>query len=53
MIHDDREEASPVMPVPSSMAARVDGYAWARDTNGESGGSVYASMGKRGSRTCT
>lgn len=46
MIHDEREQASPVMPVPSNMAARVDGYAWARDTIGESGGTVYRLHGK-------
>ncbi len=47
-IHPDREEACAAPAVPADMAAALAGYQWARDTVGESGGSVYRLHGKAG-----
>ncbi|MFD1952480.1 APH(3')-I family aminoglycoside O-phosphotransferase [Sphingomonas arantia] len=44
----EREHPCPPPPLPSSIAADVAGYAWARDTVGESGGTVYRLHGKAG-----
>lgn len=42
----DREEACAAAPVPASMSVELDGYQWARDAVGESGGAVYRLHGK-------
>ncbi|SHH45307.1 APH(3')-I family aminoglycoside O-phosphotransferase [Massilia sp. CF038] len=42
----DREEMCVPQPIPANIASLVDGYAWARDTVGESGGTVYRLHGK-------
>lgn len=41
-----REEACAAAPVPTTMSAELDGYEWARNTVGESGGAVYRLHGK-------
>ncbi len=43
-----REAACPPALVPAGLAAHVQGCAWARDTVGESGGTVYRLHGKPG-----
>jgi aminoglycoside 3'-phosphotransferase-1 len=48
MIDRDREKACAVPAVPTSMSALIAGYAWARDTIGESGGAVYRLHDKPG-----
>lgn len=48
MIDSDREELCAAPAVPSGMAPDVAGYAWARDTIGEAGASVYRLHGKPG-----
>lgn len=46
MSDSGREEACAAAAVPASMSAELTGYKWARDTVGESGGSVYRLYGK-------
>lgn len=48
MIDCDREEACAPAPLPAPLPELVAGYAWARDTIGESGGAVYRLHGKPG-----
>ncbi|WP_026792830.1 APH(3')-I family aminoglycoside O-phosphotransferase [Pleomorphomonas oryzae] len=48
MSDTDREDAEAAPPVPLSMSAEVEGYAWVRDTIGESGGAVYRLRDKAG-----
>lgn len=48
MSTEQREHACAAPPLPPGMAAAVAGYAWARDTVGESGGAVYRLHGKPG-----
>lgn len=48
MSGDERERACTAALVPESMAAAVEGYVWARDIVGESGGAVYRLHGKSG-----
>lgn len=48
MTVQDRETSCLLAPLPEGMAALVAGYAWARDTVGESGGAVYRLHGKPG-----
>jgi len=43
-----REEPCAPAPAPASMAAALTGYAWARDTVGQSGAAVYRLHGKPG-----
>ncbi len=43
-----RETSCAPAPLPEGMAAALAGYAWARDTVGESGGAVYRLHGKPG-----
>jgi len=42
----DREEPCVAIETPASLAERLAGYAWARDTVGESGGAVYRLFGR-------
>jgi aminoglycoside 3'-phosphotransferase-1 len=42
-----RETACAPLDVPAGLASAVDGYAWARDAVGESGGGVYRLYGHR------
>lgn len=44
----DREEACAAIPLPAGMSAPLVGYEWARDSVGESGGTVYRLHGKIG-----
>jgi aminoglycoside 3'-phosphotransferase-1 len=44
----DRDETCAAVPLPASLSALSAGYAWARDTVGESGGAVYRLHGKPG-----
>lgn len=44
----DREEPCAAIDLPASLAAMTAGYAWARDTVGESGGAVYRLFGDAG-----
>ncbi|GGE89532.1 APH(3')-I family aminoglycoside O-phosphotransferase [Sphingomonas prati] len=44
----EREHPCPPPSLPSGIAADVAGYAWARDTVGESGGTVHRLHGKTG-----
>lgn len=46
MSDSGREEVCAAAVVPASMSAELTGYKWARDTVGESGGSVYRLYGK-------
>ncbi|RXR02007.1 APH(3')-I family aminoglycoside O-phosphotransferase [Pseudoxanthomonas composti] len=48
MTDEDREEACNAIPLPATLATLVEGYAWARDKVGESGGAVHRLHGKRG-----
>ena len=48
MSDDERERPCTAAPVPLSMAAVVEGYEWARDAVGQSGGAVYRLHGKTG-----
>ncbi|GEO82425.1 APH(3')-I family aminoglycoside O-phosphotransferase [Pararhodospirillum oryzae] len=43
-----REEPCAAVAIPASLAADVEGYDWARDGVGESGGAVYRLHGKPG-----
>jgi len=45
---DDRETACAPLCAPPGLAAAWEGYAWARNTVGESGGAVYRLHGKPG-----
>ena len=45
---EHREHPCAAPAVPASLAARLDGYQWARDAVGESGGAVYRLHGKAG-----
>jgi len=45
---EDREHPCAAPAVPATLAARLDGYQWARDAVGESGGAVYRLHGKAG-----
>lgn len=47
MSDQDREEACKPVAAPASMSADLEGYQWARDHVGESGGIVYRLYGKR------
>lgn len=42
----DREDPCEAVPVPASLTASLEGYGWARDNVGESGGAVYRLHGK-------
>lgn len=44
----NREEACAAIPVPASVSAALQGYHWAADTIGQSGGAVYRLHGKPG-----
>jgi aminoglycoside 3'-phosphotransferase I len=44
----DREEPCAAIALPPGMAAALDGYGWARNQVGESGGAVYRLHGKPG-----
>jgi aminoglycoside 3'-phosphotransferase-1 len=46
MSHTDREEPCVAIETPASLAEMLAGYAWARDTVGESGGAVYRLFGR-------
>jgi aminoglycoside 3'-phosphotransferase-1 len=48
MPSDDRETPCPPARVPAALAAELEGYRWARDLVGESGGAVYRLHGKAG-----
>lgn len=45
---DERESPCAPVRVPATLAAELDGYRWARDRVGESGGAVYRLHGKAG-----
>jgi len=45
---EQREHPCAAPAVPASLAARLDGYRWARDAVGESGGAVYRLHDKAG-----
>ena len=45
---EQREHPCAAPAVPASLAARLDGYQWARNAVGESGGAVYRLHGKAG-----
>lgn len=45
---NDREVACAALPAPSGTGCDLSGYAWARNTVGESGGAVYRLHGKPG-----
>ena len=47
-MREDREEICAPAPVPAELSAALAGYAWARDSVGESGGAVYRLHGKPG-----
>ena len=46
MSESRRERACTAAPVPTAISGELEGYQWARDTIGESGGSVYRLHGK-------
>lgn len=46
MLDTDRERACAPAETPASLSALLTGYAWARDTVGESGGAVYRLFGR-------
>lgn len=48
MPDEHREEACLAVPVPADIARHLDGYRWARDLVGESGGAVYRLHGHAG-----
>ncbi len=46
MLNTDREEACVAIETPASLTEMLAGYAWARDTVGESGGAIYRLFGR-------
>lgn len=48
MSDNERERACAAPLVPATLSAEVEGYKWARDTVGQSGGAIYRLHGKPG-----
>lgn len=49
MSDDEREHPCAAVPIPATLSAELEGYEWARDIVGESGGAVYRLHGRSGS----